>query len=59
LTNKADSGKTKVKDVEKLGKGDAILISDFSNKSQRIDAVYTSEENVKEVVRSISSQKES
>jgi DNA segregation ATPase FtsK/SpoIIIE-like protein len=57
LTNVKDSGPSKVRGVDKLGKGEAIYLSGFENEPRTLDAIYTSEENVKAVVSTIISTK--
>lgn len=55
LTLKNDTGLLKVSGIEALKAGEAIFICE--GKSQKLETVYTSEENVKDVVKDIISQK--
>lgn len=54
FTSVNDTGSNRYSDVENLKAGEALFIS--ADKPQKLDAVYTSEENVKEVVAAVKKQ---
>jgi DNA segregation ATPase FtsK/SpoIIIE-like protein len=53
LTNRRDSGQVNLPEVDKLIMGEAVFISDFENENSKIDAIYSSEDNIKTVVESL------
>jgi len=50
-----DAGPQKVKEVESLGKGETIFVSEDA--PQKLDSIYTSEEDVKAVVKAATASK--
>jgi len=57
LTSRYDSGSTKINGAEDLKNGEAIIVSDLERTPTNFDTIYTSEDNVKDVVKEITSQK--